>query len=86
MLYCFGMNDDEFSNWGIDALRGYVIMRTEFLSGSMYEDPLRELYSKKLEIARKRLQLMEEQVSDIDHRYRYARSHPATTGSSTVSR
>lgn len=37
-----------YDSWSVEALRAYVIMIGEFMSGSMQEDPLRNAYAEKL--------------------------------------
>lgn len=49
-----------FDGWSTEALRGYVVMLGEFLSGSMYEDPLRESYVTRLGDARQELKVRED--------------------------
>jgi hypothetical protein len=41
-----------FDAWSTDALRGYIVMLGEFLSGSMQEEPQREAYARRLSDAR----------------------------------
>lgn len=41
----------KFSELSDDALRGFILMQQDFLSGSMYEDPLRSASNTRLEKA-----------------------------------
>lgn len=42
----------KFDGWSTEALRGYVVMLGEFLSGSMQEEPQRQQYVDRLASAR----------------------------------
>ena len=52
-----------YDSWSIEALRGYVVMMGEFLSGSMHEDPTREAYVNRLSQARSALKIREDEES-----------------------
>lgn len=42
----------KFDGWSVEALRGYVVMLGEFLSGSMQDEPQRQQYVDRLTSAR----------------------------------
>lgn len=63
-----------FDAWSTDALRGYVVMLGEFMSGSMQEDSLREGYCNRLELARAELR-----VRDADETNKRSIAFPAET-------
>lgn len=50
-----------YDNWSIEALRGYVVMMGEFLSGSMHEDPTRDAYVNRLSQASAALKVREDE-------------------------
>lgn len=54
-----------FDAWSTEALRGYLVMLGDFLSGSMQEDPGRAGYVQRLELARKELDRRERAVAGI---------------------
>ena len=53
-----------FDSWSTDALRGYVVMIGEFLSGSMQEDPGREAYVNRLASAKVELKFREDEETN----------------------
>lgn len=50
----------KFDGWSTEALRGYVVMLGEFMSGSMMEEPQREGYVHRLSDAHRELKLRED--------------------------
>lgn len=50
----------KFDGWSTEALRGYVVMLGEFMSGSMMEEPQREGYVSRLDDAHRELKLRED--------------------------
>lgn len=52
-----------YDSWSIEALRAYVVMMGEFLSGSMYEEPTREAYANRLSQASAALKIREGEES-----------------------
>ena len=50
----------KFDSWSTDALRGYIVMLGEFLSGSLQEDPLRNSYNDRLSSAKAELKVRED--------------------------
>ena len=50
----------KFDGWSTEALRGYVVMLGEFMSGSMLEEPQREGYVRRLGEAEHELKLRED--------------------------
>ena len=63
-----------FDAWSTDALRGYVVMLGEFMSGSMQEDSLREGYCNRLELAKAELR-----SRDADDQGKRSIAFPAET-------
>lgn len=50
----------KFDSWSTDALRGYIVMLSEFLSGSLHEDPLRQTYHDRLTLAKAELKVRDD--------------------------
>lgn len=50
----------KFDGWSTEALKGYVVMLGEFMSGSMMEEPQREGYVQRLGDAHRELKLRED--------------------------
>lgn len=50
-----------YDSWSIEALRAYVVMMGEFLSGSMYEEPTRETYVRRQSDAAMALKFREQE-------------------------
>lgn len=53
----------KFDGWSTEALRGYVVMLGEFMSGSMQEDPQRAAYVDRLSSAQRELKAREDAES-----------------------
>ena len=52
-----------YDSWSIEALRAYVLMMGEFLSGSMHEEPTRETYVNRQSQASAALKIREDEAS-----------------------
>ena len=50
----------KFNGWSTEALRGYIIMLGEFMSGSMQEEPQRAAYADRLDSAQRELKVRED--------------------------
>lgn len=53
-----------YDSWSIEALRAYVLMTSEFLSGSVHEE-MRDAYSKRYTQASSALKIREDEQSGL---------------------